>query len=1355
MNKAKKVLSFLLAIVMLSSVFGVVASAKAPYLDGGLTAAQYDDHDKPTLNVNQAASAVLDYLDAMLADMDEVIDLSVLGTLDLRTVDSALSGIYNLLGKVELGGVGYGVVGELNKLKRAPIKDARRSSSPAADADRNVLRALFEFLGNSDNRTLIGKLVKGTLDMGIVGSFFTLDLNVNQMLKKMIFEMAYEDAPVPDNITTTVDQMVEDLVTNLVVGTEEDPGFAPGLAGYINIVSSNKPAYDFIDDLLKNAYNVVAVPMLNTELKEVLVDLIDGDEENELAEIFNIDYQVPVHVFPAGSTFISELNNIVYEIVTAIVKNYTGWQQGGSEVVLGNITNAAKYVMTVAGERLFDEYIPTKTAEQINAMNSQQILSYILRSTLNQVVDYMVIPEDADNLTKILWYAVKELNGHNIPERDYTATPKTLDGALDMLGDYIVYEINKKVDMNPTKAKGSVPGEGMLAYGLGFDGALLAIVNYVRVNYGGLLNLTLSSTDPWAAINTIIFSIINSNWLPASVGANSKELIVNRVVRDLLELNIPNIFALLERNPASELATKTVKKILVDTVAKVINLIFPGAFLTTYTSLEQVLTNNELGDIVARLLNQLNVRKDQILPALLPLLTELMDLSIAQKFKAPSLDLPTQVGASVTFAISNESEGINTGHRDKYGAFTQDALYKIKIVSLTSDIPGLNVTNLAGTVINGGDSVNATLSGTFGVNQVLCLTMTYDVYTELGTKLTDKPLTLMAFSYVSSANDDNKNWTEYDTESNNSHHSYYKSFYFNQDQGVGSINDTRVRFKRDETSSTNNNKAATVTRTKQTLPAALSNAGITAAAFPAVETTYHGGTWERQILQANDSTYVRPADGSYTADFEYYASNTKSTLGKSETWNHNNRTYFFFYDDAGLPSLFNSELKKLRDPANYEDSAAWATYVASMKNAASVVYRPKIASQFLTVVPNYQPAVDDLEAAIAALEASEKEEASVGVLKNAMDAAWPDNGDLDGDDPAYKYFGAKDYYNYGFDRFKKEYNRANSMWKSQQVDDPEALKTADVAMALHRLNLYSSRLIRTAPNKSKLAEKIAMVGNPVEEQYTQASWAAFERSYNFAVAVNAESATATDSNGDHILRQTKIDSARYNLVSDYKKLIKSADYTELLALIAQAQALSASNYTDESWADLLVALQAALQVPLNMALKPANQDIIDAAAALLEEAISLLELAGEILEAVIGANGAQSVVDLVNQYVYGLGALMPAEGNVEAGQGYTATFHEADNGGFGTGSTIELNKLGHAPVFFTVIVFGDLNGDGAIDGTDAGIITDNENSLTTLDENWLRLAADADNNGFVDGNDASTIVDDENSVVIIDQVTPR
>ena len=120
-----------------------------------------------------------------------------------------------------------------------------------------------------------------------------------------------------------------------------------------------------------------------------------------------------------------------------------------------------------------------------------------------------------------------------------------------------------------------------------------------------------------------------------------------------------------------------------------------------------------------------------------------------------------------------------------------------------------------------------------------------------------------------------------------------------------------------------------------------------------------------------------------------------------------------------------------------------------------------------------------------------------------------------------------------------------------------------------------------------------------------------------------------------------------------------------------------------------------------------------------------------------------------------MGEFNPAEGNVQAGQGYTATFHENVGGGYGTGATIELSKEGHESVFYTVIVFGDMDGNGAIDATDEGIVVDYENYITDLDEEFYLLAADTDNSGSLDVSDAALIVDHANYVAEIDQISPR
>ncbi len=304
---------------------------------------------------------------------------------------------------------------------------------------------------------------------------------------------------------------------------------------------------------------MVVVPLLNTEFKKLVREVCgvvyddahpDGDESNlnEFAQILNINFVVPVHVFPAGATFVSELNNLFAELIGAITIGYTGWIPGGNDKALDNIANAVKYVLGLTGNAFFADYIEVATPAEIAAMNNQELFSYLLRSVLNGSIDYMDIPADADTLTEVAWYGAKEACAHNIPANDYSAQPKTLDGILFMLADILVSLVNQNIDMNS--------GAGLLPYGQGFDATITAVMNWVRVNYGGLFNLTLSSTNGWAALDTLVFSIIPANWLPASIGGSTKELIVNRIMRDALELNTANLFALFDQRADSELATR-------------------------------------------------------------------------------------------------------------------------------------------------------------------------------------------------------------------------------------------------------------------------------------------------------------------------------------------------------------------------------------------------------------------------------------------------------------------------------------------------------------------------------------------------------------------------------------------------------------------------------------------------------------------------------------------------------------------------------------------------------------------------------------------------------------------------------
>lgn len=1355
MKKSRRILSFLVAVLMLISTFSAMAGALAPYKDSAIPSSAYNDLDQPALSLNQCSSMLLDYVDKILAEKNIILDLGVFGTLDLTSVDKALGDSYFILSGVDWNHF-RGILGDLRDLDNSAISTYRRASTPAAGADTNVIYSLIEFL--CDNRAIFSKIIDGAADWGILNQYVDFSgVNVNQSIKELLFKQANPGAAVPEPVNESADNMIQQIITNLVAGSA-----VPQLAGSIDL-NGSAVAYDFMDKLMQDAYNLVLVPMLNTDLKKAVREFCgvayddpaypEGDESNlnEYAAVFDIDYVVPAHTFAAGATVMSELNNILYDITDAVTLTYTGWAAGDNVLLLGNLASAAKYVLKNTDSGFFEDYIAKATDAEIDAMNNQQLFSYIIRSVLNSAVDTMNIPAGADSLVKVAWYALKEVLAEKVPQNDYSAEPQTLDGLLNMLGDLAVYYINQTADMNP--AAGALPGEGLLPYGQTFDVTLTAIMSWVKTNFGGLIFRVITGTDGWADINTLMAEVIPANWINGFT--NVKTLVKTQVLQSVLDLNTAGLFALFDHVEGNDLSSKTIKKVVLERAAKLLNLVTPGALKSTYTTFDALISNAELKIVFEMVCFQIYTRRLQLVPAVLPLAAKALGLSTPQRFENLSLILPHQISAATTFQIRNDSAGINTGATNKDGIFAQDSLYKIRINTVASNIPAITPTDLGGTFINGGESVNCTLSGTFAANQVLIVTVSYDVFTEIGTKLTDTPLTALGFTYISGALDDGLTDVTLDPNSDNTHSLKYKNIYCNQDYTLADLAaQDRFVIKRATTSLTDNNSTATVTRTSASVHAALAANGITAAPFTNISTTYDGGTWNIMPF-AVDSAAGRPADGAYLSTFVYSASKTYF-LKTAETFTVPH--YVVFYDDFGLPGLLESELNAKRDPADYSDSALWDEYIFALRNAVSVQYRPRTASTFMAAIaPAYQDAVQMLNETITALEASALLDDPLAPVPQVIDAINPSNPPgMSYDDPAYNYFGMADYVPYTFLNYQREVDNCRALIASQEQAGAAALRSIDVAYALHRLNLYASRMIRVQADKSRLSEAIATAGSPEESLYTRASWIPFEHALAFASLVNAQSTSAVDGSGEYILRQTKVDTAREELVASFKQLVRVADYTQLFALIAEAQSMDPSEYTPESWAPVQIALTAALAVPLQMSNTPDHQAIIDEAAAALRDAmhpdpfppfIILEPLKSDVK---IGLPGHPS-------FLAGLDVGVGAANCVTSSEGGFLLFNDGP-GGPGTGAAVNLFK--NSGVLFKVyitIIFGDVNGDANITGLDAGIVVNVENYLiswdTTATDAAMMLAGDVNNDGNITGTDAGILVNIENFAQDIDQST--
>lgn len=96
--------------------------------------------------------------------------------------------------------------------------------------------------------------------------------------------------------------------------------------------------------------------------------------------------------------------------------------------------------------------------------------------------------------------------------------------------------------------------------------------------------------------------------------------------------------------------------------------------------------------------------------------------------------------------------------------------------------------------------------------------------------------------------------------------------------------------------------------------------------------------------------------------------------------------------------------------------------------------------------------------------------------------------------------------------------------------------------------------------------------------------------------------------------------------------------------------------------------------------------------------------------------------------------------------------------GFGSGSRIQLinnadNQVIHT---YTLVIFGDVNGDGLVDSMDAVALVDYENFVYSgdfLSEDLFKLVADLNGDDAIESSDASIFVDFENFIVEINPAT--
>lgn len=238
MKKSTKLLSVILAVVMIFSTMSVMAfAAKTKYqTSDNLTAldAYSPDGAVTRLSTEERMSVVFDFLDVTLAaaniNMGEVINTAGLRlVIDLRSVNALCGTIDSAQALLNNGAVKL-LSGLLGIVKNANLKNWKSGMTREKNAQLDIVNGIATLL--NDNAGLVKKVINdGKLDVGIIGNFVDIS-GVNKylsdlpgMLKGLVYPMfaRVDDDMALINTYSTTTANPDTLIKNVLINAMSKP----------------------------------------------------------------------------------------------------------------------------------------------------------------------------------------------------------------------------------------------------------------------------------------------------------------------------------------------------------------------------------------------------------------------------------------------------------------------------------------------------------------------------------------------------------------------------------------------------------------------------------------------------------------------------------------------------------------------------------------------------------------------------------------------------------------------------------------------------------------------------------------------------------------------------------------------------------------------------------------------------------------------------------------------------------------------------------------------------------------------------------------------------------------------------
>lgn len=1243
MKKSKKLLSVLLAITLIFGSISVgVSAAYAPYLNDALVDGDnYNTIDQVTLTEAQQASLLLDTVDRALADAAISIDIPLIGTLNMTSVDNALNSIYNVTGNWLFGSA---TVGDLVVLEtyRADIASVRRTTADKTDAD--VLASVVTYLGHCADT--LSKIIDGTFNWKIVKGFLPAEIrllldDIPGYLKEMLWDLIHPTTTEPMPAGTTLDTIVQYVLDNQVGGKNAEAlGFDGILPGF-DLDLSTANGYRTIEEVAYAAMNTLLIPLLNSGLKGTIQNAIvtNAQKGGHLEDLINPDYVITEYDYDRTQGFTDQINAILGHAVNAMLKpgqTLFTWRMTANagetqaQLVEDNISELIRVIIPLGGDTRY-------TAEQLENMSTQALATYIARSAVEEFVKHMKVPEDA-TLRQIAVIGMKEFIASIVPDATYTVTNTDSNEAILECAKIIgTFYFNNLFDFNYHPAAADDTFDNFLAHLLSW--AMNYADGIVAIPKDGI-----TAANVWDKLDTIVFAIADKRWFnyeemfrdetgTAGTAADlTAKTLVDYVMDTILGVDFNQLFTFFEHSTNSSLNTATAKSVLIKLVTNIVNGVVPGTIPTTgIVNFEDALDTAKLKAAFKTLLEGLSAKQATLLPTVLNLVTAFMGSANEQSLGKANLTIASRIDCTsgsvpdgTKIRVSNLTTGVNRAYRDASGTLHQDAMYKIQPIELT------NTANLTATVpttaIDANGFVDVAVSGSVAENTEVRFDLKYNILDETGAVLNDTPLYTSAYTQLFKTAG---NYEAMSGDSNAVHKTQvlsFPSYLYVTDIDRAAIFSVTVRHDYAFLGSDNGSQRIMRSYVTGTMPSYLA-ANVPTDGEPLF--TLEGVDINRPSYgTANPYLISRTPDdpqpyGVYQMQISF---DIKNESGSTDTTNPQSHT-LVVYNDYGLPGLLSTIDSADRQRADYtaDATAEWNAYQNILMQAYALTQgNPDHAKMFDDIVVGdvtydnaYEKMVADVNAAVAALDAKQ-------AATNADDVAALKAVLVAQENPEGGYFDFVNYKLFTFRRWQSWFNHAWSIVNSQE-NVPEgqtapAVRALDIKYAKHMVELLYPRMIERAAVKTALNAAIAEFGQETQAGKAPDTWADYADAKAFALEVQAD-ATAN---------QAKVNTARVELMKAYRNL-------------------------------------------KNEVLTPDT--------------------------------GSTTVVDSRQMFIYGLAEMTTdLNGFATAVGTYTIDYDMGAEAYLGTGAYIKVLDNGNQKALYTVVLYGDLNGDGFIDSMDQDVM---------------------------------------------------